>query len=156
MNDRPEMKLIILWFIVTSLFSPVAMAATAPTRVGQCSNSFVQEVSSRFGARVGEFGSENSILILTNSLRVYLYRKLRMLTAPDWGISNESEPISLGQAIGMYRVNDKAKACLEYIPVDCDYRQRLGDRGGEVYYISNYRTNETAFGHYGRNGCGGA
>lgn len=130
------------------------MAAPAPTRVGQCSNSFVQEVSSRFGARVGEFGSENSSLILTNGLGVYLYRKLRMSSAPGWGISNQSESISFGHAVGMYRANDKVKVCLEYIPTDCDYHQRLGDRRGEIYYISNYRNNETAFGHYGRNGCG--
>lgn len=130
------------------------LAAAPPTRIGQCSNTFIQEVTSRFGSRVGEFGSDDSILALTNGLGLYLYRKLR--TTGGWGISEESDPISLSTASDMFRPNDKVKVCLEYIPEDCDYRNRLGDRRGEIYYISSYRNSVSAFGHLGRNGCGGA
>ena len=79
-----------------------------------------------------------------------------MSTTPGWGLSPESEAIPLASALEMYRANDKVKVCLEYIPENCAERIRLGDRRGEIYFVSNYRNNETAFGHYGRNGCGGA
>ena len=133
-----------------------SQAAFVPVKIGQCSNTFVQEVTSRFGARLSEFGSEDSVLALTNGISLYLYRKLRSQTTPGWGITSESSPVSLSDASSMYRPNDKVKLCLEYIPVDCDYRTRFGDRRGEIYYISNYRNGESVFGHLGRNGCGGA
>lgn len=127
-----------------------------PSKVGQCSNTFVQEVTSRFGARVSEFGSDDSILILTNGLGLYLYQKLRQQNHPGWGISEQSGQISLSQALEMFQPNDKVKICLEYIPIDCPERISLNDRRGEIYYISNYQNNRTAFGHFGRNSCGGA
>jgi len=133
-----------------------SQAAPVPVKIGQCSNTFVQEVTSRFGARLSEFGSEDSVLALTNGISLYLYRKLRSQTTPSWGITSESSPVNLSDASSMHRPNDKVKLCLEYIPIDCDYRKRLGDRRGEIYYISNYRNSESAFGHLGRNGCGGA
>jgi hypothetical protein len=124
--------------------------------VGQCSNTFVKEVGSRFGARPGEFGSDESTVELTNGLGVYLYRKLRKPTSPGWGVSQESGPITRNEADAMFRANDKVKICLEYIPKNCEARTRLDDRRGEVYFLSNYRNSSTAFGEYGRNGCGGA
>jgi len=131
-------------------------AAPAPVKVGQCSNTFVKEVTSRFGALLSEFGSEDSLLDLTSGISLYLYRKLRTQTTPGWGITSESSPINLADASSMFRPNDKVKVCLEYIPTDCDSRKRLGDRRGEIYYVSNYRNSTSAFGHLGRNGCGGA
>jgi hypothetical protein len=139
-----------------ALENSTSIAAVPPTRIGQCSNTFVQEVTSRFGAQVGEFGSEDSVLTFTNGLGLYLYRKLRTQTTPSWGISEESNPIELAAAAIMFRPNDKVKICLEYIPQDCDYRKKFGDRRGEIYYISNYRNSVSAYGHLGRNGCGGA
>ena len=133
-----------------------SQAALVPVKIGQCSNTFVLELTSRFGARLSEFGSEDSVLALTNGISLYLYRKLRSQTTPGWGITSESSPVNLSDASSMYRPNDKVKLCLEYIPVDCDYRKRLGDRRGEIYYISNYRNGGSVFGHLGRNGCGGA
>ena len=133
-----------------------ALSASPPTRVGQCSNTFVQEVTSRFGARIGEFGSEDSILDFTNGLSLYLYRNLRTQSPPGWGITEETNPIDLSSASKMFRARDSVKVCLEYIPADCDARRRLGDMRGEIYSISNYRNGAEAFGHYGRNGCGGA
>ena len=133
-----------------------SQAAPVPVKIGQCSNTFVQEATSRFGARLSEFGSEDSVLALTNGISLYLYRKLRSQATPSWGITSESSPVNLSDASSMYRPNDKVKLCLEYIPIDCDYRRRLGDRRGEIYYVSNYRNSESAFGHLGRNGCGGA
>ena len=138
------------------VFTQAAFAAPPPTSVGQCSNTFVKEVSSRFGARDREFGSDESNIELTNGLGVYLYRKLQMSTTPGWGLSPESGPISRAEAEEMYRANDKVKVCLEYIPEDCDYRKRFNDRRGEIYFLSNYRNNATSFGQLGRNGCGGA
>lgn len=131
-------------------------AAPVPTKVGQCSNTFVKEVTSRFGARLSEFGSEDSLLDLTSGISLYLYRKLRTQSTPGWGITSESSPVNLADTYSMFRPNDKVKLCLEYIPIDCDSRKRMGDRRGEIYYVSNYRNNASVFGHLGRNGCGGA
>lgn len=150
------MKLLPLLLVAASIFPLAAVAAPPPTRVGQCSNTFVKEVTSRFGSQGDEFGTDQAIVELTNGLGVYLYRKLQKMTHPGWGISEESGPISLAEAEQMYRANDKVKVCMEYIPENCDYRQRLGDRRGEIYFLSSYRNNATSFGHYGRNGCGGA
>jgi|GEM_PF-2821412 len=133
-----------------------SQAVPAPGNPGQCSNTFVKVVTSRFGARLSEFGSEDSLLDLTNGISLYLYRKLRSQNVPGWGITSESSPVILANAFSMFRPNDKVKLCLEYIPVGCDYRTRFGDRRGEIYYISNYRNGESVFGHLGRNGCGGA
>ena len=138
------------------IFTQTAFAAPPPIRVGQCSNTFVKEVSSRFGARDGEFGADESTVELTNGLGVYLYRKLQMSTTPGWGLSPESSPISRSEAEVLYRANDKVKVCMEYIPENCEARKRLGDRRGEIYFLSNYRNSATAFGQLGRNGCGGA
>ena len=131
-------------------------AAPVPGKIGQCSNTYVREVTSRFGARLSEFGSEDSLLDLTSGISLNLYRKLRTQSTPGWGITSESSPVNLADASSMFRPNDKVKLCLEYIPIDCDYRKRLGDRRGEIYYISNYRNSASVFGHLGRNGCGGA
>jgi hypothetical protein len=136
------------------LWQPKTLAAPPPTLVGSCSNTFVQEVSSRFGAQVGEFGSEDSIISLTNGIGLYLYRKLRGIGG--WGITQESNPIDLATASTMFRPNDRVKDCLEHIPEDCDDRKRLGDRRGEIYYIASYRDDVSFFGHLGRNRCGGA
>ena len=131
-------------------------AAPVPLDVGQCSNSFVKEVTARFGARLSEFGSEDSLLDLTSGISLYLYRKLRTQSTPGWGITSESSPVNLADASSMFRPNDKVKICLEFIPVDCDTRMRLGDRRGEIYYVSNYSNSVSVFGHLGRNSCGGA
>jgi len=133
-----------------------SQAAPVPGKVGQCSNTFVREVTSRFGARLSEFGTEDSLLDLTSGISLYLYRKLRTQSTPGWGITSESSPVNLADASSMFRPNDKVKLCLEYIPINCDYRKRLGDRRGEIYYVSNYRNSTSVFGHLGRNGCGGA
>ena len=135
---------------------PPSQATPAPGNAGQCSNTFVKMVTSRFGARLSEFGSEDSLLDFTNGISLYLYRKLRSQDIPGWGITNDSGPVNLANALSMFRPNDKVKLCLEYIPDGCDYRKRYGDRRGEIYYISNYRNGESAFGHLGRNGCEGA
>ena len=133
-----------------------SQATPAPGTAGQCSNTFVKMVTSRFGANLSEFGSEDSLLALTNGISLYLYRKLRSESSPGWGITKESSPVNLANALSKFRPNDKVKLCLEYIPDGCDYRKRFGDRRGEIYYISNYQNGESAFGHFGRNGCGGA
>jgi hypothetical protein len=133
-----------------------SQAAPVPAKVGQCSNTFVKEVTSRYGARLSEFGSEDSLLELTSGTSVYLYRKLRTQSTPGWGITSESSSVNLADASSMFRPNDKVKLCLEYIPTDCDSRKRLGDHRGEIYYVSNYRNSSSLFGHLGRNGCGGA
>jgi len=153
------MRAVVLSSLLTLVLSFAGQAQPldpAPTRVGQCSDTSVKEVTSRFGALEGEFGSEDSILSLTNGLDLYLYRKLRTMTHPGWGITPDSGPIGLSAAKKIFRANDRVKLCLEYIPADCDARERLGDSRGEIYFISNYRNNKTAFGHLGRNGCGGA
>ena len=131
-----------------------ALSAPPPVRVNQCSNTFVKSVTSRFGAEEWQFGSEDSILEFTNGLGVYLYRTLR--STSGWGISHESRPISLAGARASFSPNDPVKVCLEYIPTNCPARSRLGDRRGEVYYVSNFRNSKSAYGHYGRNSCGGA
>lgn len=107
-------------------------AAPVPEKIGQCSNTFVREVTSRFGARLSEFGSEDSLLDLTSGISLYLYRKLRTQSTPGWGITSESSPVNLADASSMFRPNDKLKLCLEHVPIDCDYRKRLGDRRGEI------------------------
>jgi hypothetical protein len=150
------MKSPLILLIAACAFMQTAFAAPPPTRLGQCSNTFVKGVSSRFGARDGEFGSDESIVELTNGLGVYLYRKLQMIEYPGWGVTPESSPIARAEAEGMFQANDKIKICLEYIPIDCQARKLMGDRRGEIYFLSNYRNNASAFGQFGRNGCGGA
>lgn len=147
---------VVIVLIVNLLAIPSMLGAPPPSSVGQCSNTFIQEVTSRFGARVGEFGSEDSILTFTNGLGLYLYQKLRLQINSSRGISEESGAISLSEASKTFQANDKVKICLEYIPIDCPARNKLGDRRGEIYHISNYRNNVTGFGHLGRNSCGGA
>lgn len=142
--------------VISLICTTTAVAAPPPTRLGQCSNTFVRETTSRFGARVGEFGSEDSQLDMTNGISLFLYRKLRTGSGSGWGISPESSPVDLQAASLMFRANDPVKLCLEYVPTDCDERKRLGDRRGEIYYISNYRNGESVYGHLGRNSCGGA
>ena len=134
-------------------FSPV-LSAPPPVVTGQCSNTFVKSVTSRFGAEEWQFGADDGILEFTNGLGLYLYRTLR--STSGWGISGESSPISLRSAKNLFAPNDSVKVCLEYVPSDCPSRARLGDRRGEIYYISNYRNSKSAYGHFGRNSCGGA
>jgi len=139
--------------LIGTSVSPV-LSAPPPVRVDECSNTFVKTVTSRFGAEEWQFGSENGILQFTNGLGVYLYRTLRSLSG--WGISEESRPISLAGARALFSPNDPVKVCLEYAPTDCPARTKLGDRRGEIYYISNFRNSKSAYGHFGRNPCGGA
>ncbi len=140
-------------FLIGTVILP-ALSAPPPVRVDQCSNTFVKTVTSRFGAEEWQFGSEDGILEFTNGLGVYLYRTLR--SASGWGISEESYPISLAGARALFSPNDPVKVCLEYVPTDCPARARPGDRRGEIYYISNFRNSKSAYGHFGRNPCGGA
>jgi len=135
------------------VFSPV-LSAPPPVVTGQCSNTFIKSVTSRFGAEEWQFGADDGMLEFTNGLNLYLYRTLR--STSGWGISGESSPISLRSAKNLFAPNDSVKVCLEYVPSDCPSRTRLGDRRGEIYYISNYRNSTSAYGHYGRNSCGGA
>lgn len=147
---------VVVILVINLLAIPSVLGSSPPSSVGQCSNTFIKEVTSRYSAKVGEFGAEESILTFTNGIGLYLYQKLRLQSYPGWGISEESGAISLSQASQMFQANDKVKICLEYIPIDCPARNQLGDRRGEIYYISNYRNNATGFGHLGRNPCGGA
>ncbi len=133
-------------------FNLPASSAPPPRIVGTCSNTFIQQVTSRFGAETNQFGSDSGILHFTNGVVVYLYRSLR--TTSGWGISHESQPISLSMARRMFSTNDPVKLCLEYVPSKC--REISGDPRGDIYYISDYITNDSAYGHVGRNGCGGA
>jgi hypothetical protein len=129
-------------------------SATPPASIGQCSNTFVKLVTSRFGGEEFQFGSEDGLIEFTNGLGLYLYRTLR--TSNGWGVSPDSRPISLAKARVSFSPNDPVKVCLEYVPTDCPSRERLGDRRGEIYYISNFRNRMFAYGLYGRNPCGGA
>mgnify|MGYP007096476285 CR=1 FL=1 len=140
-------------FFLGTCISP-ALSAPPPVRVDECSNTFVKTVTSRFGAEEWQFGSDDGILEFTNGIGVYLYRTLR--STSGWGISEESRPISLSGARALFSANDPVKVCLEYVPTDCPARARLGDRRGEIYYISNFRNSKSAYGHFGRNSCGGA
>ena len=155
LNLRETMlnKKSVLMLMIGTCFLPVN-AATVPIREGQCSNTFVKEVTSRFGAEEWQYGAADGIVELTNGIGLYLFRTLR--TANGWGISPESRSISLAAARQIFLPNDKVKVCLEHIPTDCPSRVRLGDRRGEIFYMSNFRNSKSAYGHYGRNSCGGA
>lgn len=155
MRSSPAHVIYAALFILYYLYSgSPLLAAPPPVKLGQCSNTFVKEVTARFGAEEWQFGAEDGIVEFTNGLGLYLYRTLR--TTAGWGISRESHSISLSTAKTLFAPNDPVKVCLEYIPVGCPERIRLRDRRGEIYYIANYKNSKSAYGHYGRNSCGGA
>lgn len=119
---------------------------------GSCQSVSVIDVSSRFDAQPGQFGSEDGIINLSNGLSLYLYRTLRTAQPPGWGLSEASQPISLEQARALFRARDAIRLCLEFTPPDCP----PGDERGRIYSLLNRRTGISVAGHYGRNACGGA
>lgn len=140
-----------LFFLVNS--NSPAFSASPPVRIGQCSNSYIKSISARFDAAEGQFGSEDSILEFTNGLGgLYLHKS--WIKEDDGAVM--SGAISLRGAKSLFVQGDSVKVCLQYLPTDCPSRSRLGDTRGEVYHILNYKNSHYAYGHRGRNMCGGA
>ncbi len=119
--------------------------------VGQCVFANVASVDARLGAIEGEFGSEDGIINLTNNYSLYLFRSLKNKNG-DWKIHQRSNPISLSDAKRMFRTNDPINLCLKFEPTEC--RLRTNDPRGKIYSITNRRTKEKRFGHYGLGSCG--
>ncbi len=134
------------------LSRPTERMASAPAPAGRCVSVKVEEVSSRFGAEPGQFGSEDGIVTLSNGVGLYLYRSLKRDRAPGWGISETSRPINLTESRLLFSPGDPVTLCLQYLPPSCP----PGDERGRIYTMVNPRTGARVDGHYGRNGCGGA
>ncbi|MEA5537002.1 hypothetical protein [Crocosphaera sp. XPORK-15E] len=123
-------------FIILSVptFSFKLEAAPPPTRVGQCSNTFVSKVRTRLEDGVtGKpiLGSGTSIEF-TNGIYLVSYD-----TVPEAESSKPRDPVKL---------------CLVSIPKNCP----PGDNRGKVYTVTNIRTKKTFTLPDSQHSCGGA
>lgn len=101
------------------LMTTTVLGAVPPTQVGQCSDTFIQQVGARLmDGQTGESipGSGTSVN-LTNGIYLVSYDEVPVL-------SQESQP------------GDKVKLCLLSIPQNCP----PGDNRGRIYRLLNYRT----------------
>ena len=117
------------------LMPTVVLAATPPTQVNRCSDTFIQKVGARLmDGQTGESipGSGTSV-ILTNGIYLVSYDDVPAL-------SRDSQP------------GDKVKLCLLSIPQNCP----PGDNRGRVYSLLNYRTNGSVELPDSQHFCGGA
>ncbi len=118
MSNKTHRVSINLAILAFTLIPHSSQAAPPPTRVGQCSETFVALVRARlFNGVTGESiaGSGTSIQF-TNG--VYLHSHNNIATA------DASKP------------SDKVKMCLNSVPKNCP----PGDNRGKFYKVVNYRT----------------
>ncbi len=117
------------------LMTTIVLSAVPPTQVGQCSDTSIQQISTRLvDGQTGEPipGSGTSIN-LTNGIYLVSYEEIPML-------SQDSQP------------GDKVKLCLLSIPQNCP----PGDNRGRIYSLLNYRTNGSVELPDSEHFCGGA
>jgi len=118
------------------MLAPTAtLAATPPTQVGECSNTFIQRVGTRLmngQTGVSILGSGTSVN-LTNGIYLVSYNDI-----PE--LSRDSKP------------GDTVKLCLLSIPQNCP----PGDNRGRVYSLLNYRTSGSVELPDSQHFCGGA
>lgn len=124
----------ILIFLSVPTFSLKSQAAPPPTKVGQCSNTFVSKVMTRLQDAVTKkpiLGSGTSIEF-TNGIYLVSYD-----TVPEAESSKPRDPVKL---------------CLISIPKNCP----PGDNRGKVYTATNLRTKKTFTLPDSQHSCGGA
>ena len=135
------------------LNTPLAFAVKPSLEVGECTKATVDKVFTRWGKAGYEWGEKRGILKFASGLYLYLYRDLQDEQG-NWTIHGNSRSVDIEDAEKMYQPNDLVTLCLKFIPIEC--RKRVPDGRGEIYSITNKRTDLTHFGHFGTNQCGGA
>ncbi len=119
-----------------TLFMPAytSRAATPPTTVGACSDTFVAEVAGRLQDQSGKSIDDSGTSVrLTNGINLVSY--------------------SIVQAAKATKLGDKVQLCLKSVPQNCP----PGDtERGKVYSVLNYRTGQSFDMPNSEHTCGGA
>jgi hypothetical protein len=126
----------ILSFSASSLLlAMTGFAATPPTQVGQCSDTFIQRIGTRLedGQTGQPIPDSGTSVNLTNGVYLVSYDDVPVL-------SQGSQP------------GDKVKPCLLSIPQNCP----PGDNRGRTYSLMNYRTKGYVELPDSEHSCGGA
>jgi hypothetical protein len=125
---------IILLVLSVPTFSYKTQAAPPPTRVGQCSNTFVAQVGTRLadGVTGKPILDSGTLIQFTNGIYLVSYD-----TVPEAESSKSRDPVKL---------------CLISIPKNCP----PGDNRGKVYTVTNLRTKKTFTLPDSQHSCGGA
>ena len=105
--------------------------ADLPTKVGECRNTEILDVSGRFGEDIKTAESGASVNFRNGGYQVSYERE---------------------RALVRSRVGDKVRMCLSSIPQDCP----PGDERGKTYKVENLRTGETWELPDAQHMCGGA
>ncbi len=119
--------------IALALMHGSTQAAKPPTKVGQCSNTFVARVATRLvdENNLPAPGSGTSI-VLTNGIYLVSY---------DTVVAAEAS-----------KPGHKVKLCIDSLPQDCP----LGDDRGKIYSVTNYMTGGRFTLPDSQHFCGGA
>lgn len=118
-----------------TLIASTAWSALPPTRVGQCSNTFIDQIGTRLvdgntGSPVAGSGTSVS---LTNGVYLVSYEDVPVLSRDS-------------------KSGDTVKLCLRSIPQNCP----PGDNRGRIYSLLNYRTGGSVELPDSEHSCGGA
>jgi hypothetical protein len=125
-----SLSVITITALASLLRSP---AATPPTQVGQCSDTIIDEISTRLV-------DENNRSIPDSGTAVQLKNGVYL-------VSYDTVPEAVAAKQG-----DKVKVCLQSIPKDCP----PGDDRGKIYSVLNYRTQQSFTLPDSSHMCGGA
>jgi hypothetical protein len=118
----------------TMIVSYPAHSAPPPTQIGQCANTFIQRIGTRFidsSTGTSTTGNGTSAL-LTNGVYLVSYDQVKQLQVA--------------------RVGDQVKLCLLHIPENCP----RSDNRGKIYSLLNYRTGGSVNLPDSQHMCGGA
>jgi len=110
-----------------------ALSAPPPTQIGKCTDTFIEQVSTRSsaGSRRSVPGSSTSVN-LTNGIYLVSYDEITPLKK--------------------FKVGEKVKLCLLSIPRDCP----PADNRGRTYRLLSYRTRQSVKLPNSQHSCGGA
>jgi uncharacterized protein len=121
------------WAIADAgLEEPSAEANGLPTEVGQCANTVIAEITSRFQADINADPDDGSAVSFENG---------------GHQVSYEKEQALINSSVG-----DPVLMCLVSIPQDCP----PGDDRGRIYATTNQRTSESWTLSDSQHSCGGA
>ena len=109
-------------------------SAPPPTKIGQCTDTFIQRIGTRLmnGVTGEPIPGSGSVAILNNGVYLISYDEVEQLRVA--------------------RAGDKVKLCLLHIPENCP----PGDNRGKIYSLLNYRTGGSVNLPDSQHMCGGA
>ena len=126
-NLKQTIRFTLLYLLLTAR----VLAAPPPTRINDCSNTFIQEITTRFD----DDPDAEAVVVLTNGVVLFFYVKIDEVPALKTALPG-----------------DKVKLCLTQVPDDCP----PGDERGKIYSVLNYRTQQYFKAMNSWHYCGGA